>query len=74
MAFSERSEQQAATGQARHHVRLPRFLVDEPVGLGQMVKRVTTAAGVKPCAPCERRAAQLDRWLQVEPHHRRGDN
>jgi hypothetical protein len=29
---------------------------------------------VKPCAPCERRAAQLDRWLQVEPHHRRGDN
>lgn len=52
---------------ARHRVRLPRFIVHEPVGAGQVVKRVTSAVGVKPCAPCERRAARLDRWLRIEP-------
>jgi hypothetical protein len=50
-----------------HQVRLPRFIVHEPVGLGQVVKRVTSAAGVKPCAGCERRAERLDRWLRIEP-------
>jgi hypothetical protein len=52
---------------ATHRIRLPRFIVHEPVGLGQAVKRVTTAAGIKPCEPCERRAQQLDRWFRVEP-------
>lgn len=51
----------------KHHMRLPRFIVHEPVGAGQVVKRVTSAVGVKPCAPCERRAAHLDRWLRIEP-------
>ena len=51
----------------KHHMRLPRFIVHEPVGAGQVVKRVTTAVGVKPCAPCERRAARLDHWLRIEP-------
>ena len=63
----ESSQQYEVSGQARHHVRLPRFLVNEPVGLGQVVKRITRAAGVEPCAPCERRAARLDRWLRIEP-------
>jgi hypothetical protein len=52
---------------ARHRVRLPRFIVHEPVGAGTVVKRLTNAAGVKPCAGCERRAARLDRWLRIEP-------
>jgi hypothetical protein len=52
---------------ATHLVRLPHFIVHEPVGLGQVVKRVTSAAGIKPCEPCERRARRLDRWLRVEP-------
>jgi hypothetical protein len=51
----------------RHRVRLPHFIVPEPVGAGQVVKRITTAVGVKPCAPCARRAARLDRWLRIEP-------
>jgi hypothetical protein len=50
----------------RHRVRLPRFIVHEPVGAGQVVKRVTSTVGVKPCTGCERRAARLDRWLRVE--------
>jgi hypothetical protein len=52
---------------ASRRMRLPRFLVNEPVGLGQVVKRITSAAGLTPCGPCERRAARLDRWLRIEP-------
>jgi hypothetical protein len=66
-AASDRSQQHEVSGQVRHQVRLPRFLVSEPIGLGQVVKRITSAAGVEPCAPCEQRATRLDRWLQIEP-------
>ena len=52
---------------ARHHVVLPRFIVHDPVGAGQVVKRVTSAVGVRPCAGCQQRAARLDRWLRIEP-------
>jgi hypothetical protein len=55
------------SGIPARRVRLPRFLVSEPVGLGQVVKRATTAIGMRPCAPCERRAELLDRWLRIEP-------
>jgi hypothetical protein len=54
-------------GSARHRVRLPHFIVHKPVGAGQVVRNITNAVGVRPCAPCERRADRLDRWLQIEP-------
>jgi hypothetical protein len=53
---------------ARHRVRLPRFVVDKPVGLGDVVKKVTTGVGVKPCSTCQERAARLNRWMQFKPH------
>ena len=52
---------------ATRRVRLPRFLVPEPVGLGQVAKRVTKAVGVKPCGPCDQRAERMDRWMRLEP-------
>lgn len=42
-------------------VRLPGFLVPDEVGLGDAVKRVTTALGVAPCGGCGRRAESLNR-------------
>jgi hypothetical protein len=51
----------------RHVVRLPYFIVRTPIGAGQVAKRITSGAGVKPCAGCEQRAARLDRWLRIEP-------
>lgn len=45
-------------------VRLPRFLVPEPVGLGDVVKRVTSAVGVRLCGGCSQRAETLNRKLQ----------
>jgi hypothetical protein len=46
-----------------HRLRLPKFITDEDVGLGDAVKRITYAAGIKPCHGCEQRAAAFNRWL-----------
>jgi hypothetical protein len=44
-------------------VRLPGFIKDEDVGLGDAIKRVTYAFGLHPCGGCERRATALNRWM-----------
>lgn len=46
-----------------HIVRLPGFLIEEEIGLGDAIKRVTYAMGIKPCSGCERRAAALNRRI-----------
>ena len=46
-----------------HQVRLPAFISEEKIGLGDVVKRATNALGVSPCGGCERRAATLNRWM-----------
>ena len=44
-------------------VRLPGFLKDEEIGLGDVIKRATSSAGIRPCGGCARRAAALNRWV-----------
>jgi hypothetical protein len=44
-------------------VRLPGFVSGADVGLGDVVRRVTSYLSVTPCAGCERRAAALNRWV-----------
>ena len=51
------------TEHATHRARLPGFLVEEEIGLGDVIKRATYAMGIKPCGGCERRAAALNRWM-----------
>ena len=46
-----------------HRVRLPGFLIEEEIGLGDAVKRVTYALGIKHCGGCEKRAVILNRWM-----------
>ena len=48
-----------------HRVRLPGFLIEEEIGLGDVIKKVTYAMGIKPCAGCEKRAAALNRWMHL---------
>ena len=50
-------------GHTAHRVRLPGFVVEEEIGLGDLVKRATYAMGIKPCSGCEKRAAALNRWM-----------
>ena len=46
-----------------YRVRLPGFITDEDVGLGDVIKRATSIAGIAPCGDCARRAVALNRWL-----------
>lgn len=55
-------EQQDTTQPARV-VRLPGFSADQAVGVGDVVKRVTSRIGAKPCGGCERRAQWLNERL-----------
>ncbi len=61
--------EEAKNGQIDKHesqpyrMRLPGFIIDGDVGLGDVIKRATSAVGIRPCGGCERRAATLNRWL-----------
>jgi hypothetical protein len=46
-----------------YRVRLPGFVRDEDIGLGDAVKRMTYVLGVRPCGGCEARGAALNRWM-----------
>jgi hypothetical protein len=48
---------------SKHRVRLPGFIVEEEIGLGDVIARTTYAMGIKPCVGCEKRAAALNRWM-----------
>jgi hypothetical protein len=64
MNRNEKSKNPPEHAEARpHRVRLPGFLIDEEIGLGDAVKRVTYALGIKPCGGCEKRATLLNRWM-----------
>jgi hypothetical protein len=54
---TEKSERQP------YRVHLPGFVSDDDIGLGDLLKRVTYAVGIKPCGGCERRAAALNRRM-----------
>jgi hypothetical protein len=49
----------------RHRIRLPGFLIDEEIGLGDAIKRISYSMGIGPCSGCERRAAALNRWMSL---------
>jgi hypothetical protein len=51
-----------------YRVRLPGFISDEDVGLGDVIKRATATLGIRPCGSCARRAATLNRWLAFSGH------
>jgi hypothetical protein len=61
------------TGKAgRRQVRIPGFISDEDLGLGDAVTRATRRVGIRPCGGCARRAEAMNRWLTLSPGKRRG--
>lgn len=48
---------------AHREVRLPGFITDEDVGLGDVVKRATSTIGIRPCTGCAQRADRMNRWM-----------
>jgi hypothetical protein len=64
MSDEQRTESGAGKRpQEPHRLRLPGFLVDEEVGLGEVIKRATSTVGIRPCGGCTRRASALNQWL-----------
>jgi hypothetical protein len=48
-------------------VRLPGFILEDEIPLGDLIKRATSWAGVKPCGGCTRRAAALNDRVVLAP-------
>lgn len=57
---AERADQSRS---APHRVRIPGFTAETEVGLGDVIKRATSLAGIRSCGSCSERAARLNRWL-----------
>jgi len=53
--------------QEPHRVRLPGFVSDEEVGLGDVIKKATATVGIRPCGACAERAARLNNWMVFSP-------
>jgi hypothetical protein len=49
-------------GQPRR-VRLPGFVVEGEIGLGDLVGKAATSVGFRPCGGCARRAVALNGWM-----------
>ena len=47
-------EREKAPNKARH-ISLPGFLIEEEIGLGDVIKRTTYAVGIPACAGCQKR-------------------
>ena len=54
-------------------LRLPGFMLDEDLGLGDAFKQVTYTIGIRPSSGCgcEHRAQALNRWVVFSPRHSR---
>jgi hypothetical protein len=61
--MSEEDRNKQERERPAHRVRLPGFITDGDVGLGDVVKRMTYTVGIRPCGGCEQRTATLNRWL-----------
>lgn len=65
----ERSSQQLKQEHQPYRMRLPGFILDEEIGLGDAIKRATYTVGIRPTSDCgcERRAEVLNNWMVFSP-------
>jgi hypothetical protein len=65
-----RSTDPASTDRTAYTIRVPTFVFGHEMGLGDILKRISTSLGVGPCARCDERAACLNSWLRFAPAER----
>ena len=65
MTDEEPTVEHSLEPQQPHRVRLPGFLIEEEIGLGDAIKRVTYSMGIKPCGGCEKRAGRSTGGLHI---------
>lgn len=64
--MKQREQKQTETANAMpkpYRIRLPGFVSEEDVGLGDAIHRATSYLGIRHCSGCERRAAAMNRWI-----------
>lgn len=59
----KKAEQEETSARKPLRVRLPGFVSDEEIGLGDVIKKATATMGIKTCGGCQRRAEALNRWM-----------
>ncbi len=64
-ADAKQPEKRQSTDRARFVIRLPGLIKEDVVGVGDIIKRVTSTVGIQPCGGCEQRARALNRVLAV---------
>jgi hypothetical protein len=62
---SDKRSESNSDGRPPYRVRLPGFVSTEDVGLGDIVNRVTSRVGIRPCRGCQRRQGALNRRVVV---------
>jgi hypothetical protein len=65
------SHSEAKQERRPYRVRLPGFITNEDIGLGDAIKQVTSYVGMEPCGGCKQRAAILNRWMVFSGQHPR---
>lgn len=56
-----------ATKSEPFRIRLPGFISETAIGLGDAIKRATSLVGIKSCADCQHRAAIMNTWVVFDP-------
>lgn len=72
--MTDDTSQSTASGTKKrqpYQVRLPGFVSDRDIGLGDAVTHATSLFGINPCAGCKRRAAALNHWMVFSGRHSR---
>jgi len=57
---TKKSKSATRSDREPRRIRLPGFIADEDIGLGDVIKRATSVVGLKPCGGCQRRAVALN--------------
>ncbi len=64
MSQQGKGERSSHRTRTPHEVRLPGFVnPEQEVGLGDIIKKATASAGVRPCGGCSQRAETLNSWV-----------
>jgi hypothetical protein len=50
-----------------YRVRIPGFISETSIGLGDFTGRAAASMGFQPCGGCARRATALNNWLVIAP-------
>jgi hypothetical protein len=61
--MANEAKENPAAKQEPRRVRLPGFIIDEDVGLGDVVKKATSIVGIRSCGGCAERARRLNNWM-----------